>query len=75
MESCALISSESTWEAAVNDHYDAPKLATDVPDPPAVTDEVRTQLAAEAREWGAEFSKKVSAIESVTAEDLRARAR
>ena len=51
------------------------KLAVDVPDPPPVTEEIRAQLAAEAREWHAKLAEKVNAIEAVTAEDLRALAR
>jgi len=54
---------------------EAYQLATDVPDPPAITDEMRAELAAEAHEWQVTFTKKVTAIESVTAEDLTARAR
>lgn len=51
------------------------RLARDVPVPPAITDQVREQLAAEAREWRAEVAGKVAAIELVTSEDLRVRAR
>jgi hypothetical protein len=51
------------------------RLATDLPDPPAVTDKVRAELAAEAREWHRKLAEKATAMESVTAEDLRARAR
>ena len=51
------------------------RLAREVPAPPAITAEVRAQLAADAKEWRAEVAEKVAAIESVTSEDLRVRAR
>jgi hypothetical protein len=54
---------------------DEHKLATDVPDPPTVTEQMRAELAAEAREWRADLSRRASAMEAVTSKDLRARAR
>ena len=51
------------------------KLAREVPDPPTITEEMRKQLAVDSREWRAEVAEKVKAIESVTSDDLRVRAR
>ena len=51
------------------------KPIRNVPEPPPVTDDVRERLATEARAWGHPFSEKVAEMESITAEDLRARAK
>lgn len=51
------------------------KLARTVPEPPPITEALRDQLVAEARIWRAEVAERVKAIELVTADDLRVRAR
>jgi len=51
------------------------KLAHDVPEPPAITAEVRAKLVVEAKEWRAGVAKQSAAIEAVTSTDLNVRAR
>lgn len=41
----------------------------------SLTSSLREELKAKAREWHADFSQKAAAIQHVTADDLRARAR
>jgi len=50
-------------------------LVVDLPDPPEMTDSVRSRLLAKSKEWRDDFSQKVAEMEVITADDLRARAR
>lgn len=50
-------------------------LARNVPEPPAITDEEREALVREAKAWREEIAVKTAAIEAVTSDDLRVRAR
>lgn len=58
-----------------NDPKPKVKLAQGLPDPPEITAEVRERILREGKEWRAEVAEKGAAIEAVTAEDLRVRAR
>lgn len=51
------------------------RLARNVPEPPAITEEMRRELVREAKAWRAEIAEKAAAIEAVTSDDLRVRAR
>lgn len=51
------------------------RLATDLPEPPPLTPEIRKQIFEEAREWGAEIRKKIRAMENLTPEDWATRVR
>lgn len=51
------------------------RLARNVPEPPTITDEERKALVREAKAWREEIAVKTAAIEAVTSDDLRVRAR
>lgn len=51
------------------------RIARRVPEPAAITEEMRRELVREAKAWRAEIAEKAAAIEAVTSDDLRLRVR
>jgi hypothetical protein len=71
----SITSGPSLKEMHMRHESDKVKLVAQLPDPPEMTESVRSNLLSQSKEWRASFSEKVAEMEAITADDLRARAR